>query len=67
MEESLVDSVLESEISIGFSVPRLPRSEINLFPPLGIAERMRFPLLLRLLLQGELVAMELRAEEGFDE
>ena len=46
---------------------RLPRSEIDLFPPLGIAERMRFPLLLRLLLRGELVAMELQAKEGFDE
>ena len=42
MEESLVDSVLESKISIGFSVPRLPRSEINLFPPLGIAENVIF-------------------------
>ena len=48
-------------------LPRLPQSKIDLFPPLEIAERMLFPLLLRLLLQGELVAMELRAEEGFGE
>ena len=49
------------------TIHRLPRSKIDLFPPLGIAKRMRFPLLLQLLLQGELVAMELRAEEGFGE
>ena len=48
-------------------VLRLSRSEIDLFPPLGIDERMQFPPLLQPVLQEELIVRELQVDKGFTE
>ena len=68
MKERLADSVSESKISTSFSNGPLSSMKRNRsISSSGDSQEDAISSLLRLLLQGELVAMELQVDEGFGE